>query len=1045
MTRRGVIAAMVCLLLGFGATGNLRAGQIEADRFDLPATAPGQTAFQTINFRQSFQRTPLIFITPTEQNAEPAAIRIRNVTATGFEVVQVEAPGGDGPADAMTNLSYIAVEPGRHALGGGMVIEAFAHDTTTTVRRSPPFPDGGGHDTISFRAGFAANPTVIGMVQTDNNEQNAPPGDPSSPWMTISVVNAGTDDVQIAIEQSEVDDGNPVAVPERVGYLAVTRDDGTLIDSDGLGVMVNALLSANNVDHNTTLVPFDVSFAPNTPLVVAGKTTRDGADGGWIRIDSVDADGVRLAIEEDVFNDGDQTHTSEQVGVIAIERAFDAVLATLDADITWQGAAADWATAANWDNWDGTNFRLASGDQLIFDDTGAATPISSVTVAYEALLDAITFSGSTAYTIGDGGGSFRLADGAAITNQSDQVQMVDAAFAATGDAATIDAGSAAGGAFVFGPNAAIDLSHSGGVELIFTGDNDTTVSGGVHGDGGRLTKIGGGTLTLAGASTHTGATDIRGGGFAVGAGIDAASVGGSFRLRPGAAWTIDIDPTQPSVPGTSHDVLDAAGPAQLDAGAPLAVNLLAGPGALEHGQRWVVLRSPAGIVNAAAALIADFGLLHLVADPAFSDGDASFAVVATRAIFQPRGQTANNRSVGGALDSLNIPAPGGATAALLTTLDAMDTASLNRAMRQFSPESTAAVQFTQQRATSLYHRTIMDHLRSPGGGAAVAAGRGPGGSELEPPMLASASDDPFLLGFAMGGGGQATGPTDAADRALGDLGLFARGVHMTHRRSTGGDHAGYAGHTSGGQVGVDAPLRVESGSGLRLGAAFAYTRTGLDFHDGLGDVNANTFRLGPYIGVEQGAWFGGGSVSYALHTIDQRRNIDALSAVARSDRLAHELTVNVHGGLNLPAGRWRVQPSAGVDYTLYHANSYDESGAGLVDLHVAGRTEHEVATRLGVAVARDLQVGGMALTGRVGGAWRHQWTDEVQSLSARFAAGGERFTVDAVGPQRDVAVAHAELSADAADGGELFVRYDAWLADAGDRTHAISAGVRLRF
>lgn len=63
--------------------------------------------------------------------AIPQAIRIRNVTTTGFEAAQVEPANVDGVQEAMT-MHYLAVEPGTHELPDGTRVLA---DTVSTTKQ----------------------------------------------------------------------------------------------------------------------------------------------------------------------------------------------------------------------------------------------------------------------------------------------------------------------------------------------------------------------------------------------------------------------------------------------------------------------------------------------------------------------------------------------------------------------------------------------------------------------------------------------------------------------------------------------------------------------------------------------------------------------------------------------------------------------------------------------------------------------------------------------------------------------------------------------
>jgi outer membrane autotransporter protein len=492
------------------------AGMLQAGRIEVDSTAAGQTAFQGVAFGRAFDRVPVVFVLPTDEGADPAALRIRNVTRDGFEIAPVEPPGEDGPHPGMTDVGYLAVEPGRTEIEPGVFLDAGVFSTTTTIQRQPPFGDEGGYETVQLRHTFGTAPAVVAQIQTTHNEAGSPPGSSTRPWLTTSVVNIQTDRFDLAIERSETADGSEVTAEERIGYLAIERTSGSFDDRDGSPVLWQALTSPDTVRghaEGAVSVAFTPAFGA-VPIVVAEKDGRDGHDGGWLRRAEVRGTDIELFVDEDQFNDSDRSHTTEAVSIAAFERVFDALLPTLPITITWTGASGtgewdDRDPTSNWDLWDGEDANLVPGDTLLFDDTGEGRTDATVDVAYTAPLAELRFEETTAYDIGAGGaGAFAIADGGAVTNRSSAVQTLDVPIEARGDALTVDAGDTSGGGFVFGSAAAIDLGDTGGVALTVAGANPTTFAGPVGGVGGRLVKQDGGTLTLPSANTFTGGTTL---------------------------------------------------------------------------------------------------------------------------------------------------------------------------------------------------------------------------------------------------------------------------------------------------------------------------------------------------------------------------------------------------------------------------------------------------------------------------------------------------------------------------------------------------------
>ena len=301
---------------------------LEANQVTLNDTNMTPT-FTSVSFLQTYPTPPLVFVLPTNENTDPAAIRIRNVTTTGFEMAQVEPEPQDGRSVPMT-VDYIAMTEGVFTLPDGRTIEAGTH-TTQTVQHGSGVPGGEGWDTVNFSSSFS-NPSVLLQIQDFANEYNNPPNTTSRPWLTASIRNVGNTSFQTALERSEVNDGNPATIntDETIAYLAIDGNVQGSFPAQGTTILYETIVSADSIlgwDNENCAgnvgerIPFVNSYTA-TPLAIAHTRRHDGADGGWIRRCFLDNDEIGLAYDEDIFRDSERLHTTEQASILVFSEAF---------------------------------------------------------------------------------------------------------------------------------------------------------------------------------------------------------------------------------------------------------------------------------------------------------------------------------------------------------------------------------------------------------------------------------------------------------------------------------------------------------------------------------------------------------------------------------------------------------------------------------------------------------------------------------------------------------------------------------------------------
>ena len=131
-------------------------------------------------------------------------MRVNNVGTTGFDLAYLEAPAEDADHGSVQGVSFLAIEPGRHQLAPGVVIEAGSIETSDTV------VGGGSEPTriVEYKGSFSGTPVVVTATQTFRNEPAAQPGTISSPFLATSVAGVSASDFKVALERAETLDGS---------------------------------------------------------------------------------------------------------------------------------------------------------------------------------------------------------------------------------------------------------------------------------------------------------------------------------------------------------------------------------------------------------------------------------------------------------------------------------------------------------------------------------------------------------------------------------------------------------------------------------------------------------------------------------------------------------------------------------------------------------------------------------------------------------------------------------------------------------------------
>lgn len=274
----------------------------------------------TVSFQQIYPSPPAVFVLGDDDNAEPTAVRVAQVTNSGFTLFPAEAPSSfaDQP-DSATTVHYLVVTYGQHSFPDGTQLEV---GRVPVSERQGSQVAGTGWSAVTFQTGFGAPPALVSTIQTTGNETQAP-GDRASPWITVAHSDLDAGGVRVALERAETSNG-VVSEAEEVAYLAIeTGPIASFPDNQGKGVLGEAQLTGTSVTGTVACDRYNfLQTYADPPLVVGAQLSRNGNNGGWLRRCNVTSSDVALKIEEDWADDRDLSHIQEETGFLAFSGPF---------------------------------------------------------------------------------------------------------------------------------------------------------------------------------------------------------------------------------------------------------------------------------------------------------------------------------------------------------------------------------------------------------------------------------------------------------------------------------------------------------------------------------------------------------------------------------------------------------------------------------------------------------------------------------------------------------------------------------------------------
>ncbi|MDW5441356.1 autotransporter-associated beta strand repeat-containing protein, partial [Polaromonas sp. SM01] len=592
---------------------------------------------------------------------------------------------------------------------------------------------------------------------------------------------------------------------------------------------------------------------------------------------------------------------------------------------------------------------------------------------------------------------------------------------------------------------------------------------GVMSGTGALNKIGSGTLTLSGINSYSGATSINAGTLTVtgamansavsvnsGATLSGNGTVGSTTIAAGGVLspgnplgTLSVKGNATFATGSTYrveanaagnaDRVNVSGSATINGG---KVDVQAGAGTYAVNTIYTVLNAAAGRTGTFAGVTSN--LAFLTPTLGYDANNVFLSLTRNDVTYKAIAATPNQGSTAGALQN----AISGATGDMNTVLTALTSLSAEQARAAYdsvSGNSLVGLRGAGSSFTAGFGNQMQARM---GAMQSSSSADGVANSFSNRPVLLAANDhvsDLMAAGtvsdspqnFSLAGGAASSNLPSKNDPANG---FWLRGNGGFQRTSSDNNAGASKVRNSGLSAGFDTEVR----EGLRAGVALSGGSSDLTSgNSSSGQSRGNAVAL--YGSYASGPWNFSGSTSLALgrNHMDRVVTVGAINRVASSDFGSRTLSAYGEAAYSMAmTGGWTLQPLAGLSLSRSKADGFTETGAGALNLQVAGQTTTSTKSLLGAKAA--FEAGSVRLEPRA--IWAHEFGDLNAPMTAQFqgAVNASPFQVSGVALKRDTLILGFGASGSFAKNIDLFADVQAE-HNSRQNNLAVLVGLRARW
>ncbi|MBT8361814.1 MAG: PKD domain-containing protein, partial [Deltaproteobacteria bacterium] len=240
-----------------------------------------------VSFSKPFNDPVVIVGPPSFSDSDPATVRVRNVTANGFEI-RIQKWDYLKNDHGNETVSFIAIEKGVYTLESGAKIEAGSFEGSVD------------YQTIALQQSYELTPVILSQVMTES-EADA---------VTGRIRNVSQGSYEYKLQEQESTSKSHQA--EMVAYIAWEPGIGDLGD-----FQYEVGVTGKKVTHKGYTFTFQTNLS-DVPLFLADMQTQTGGDTAVLRMLDISKRSARLKVEEEKSKDKEVRHSKERVGFLAI-------------------------------------------------------------------------------------------------------------------------------------------------------------------------------------------------------------------------------------------------------------------------------------------------------------------------------------------------------------------------------------------------------------------------------------------------------------------------------------------------------------------------------------------------------------------------------------------------------------------------------------------------------------------------------------------------------------------------------------------------------